>query len=143
MILSIFCNPLTLLHFPGFSLEPFSSLAMVLYNTSFTKVDFPEPETPVTQLNTPNGNFTLTFFKLFSDASCISIAFVLLCFLLFFGTDICFLPLKYWPVIESSTCFTSSAVPLCHNLSTMCSCSWSNIDNLISRIHGVFIMFYN
>ncbi len=68
IILSILFNPLTALHFPGFSFEPFNSFAIVLYKTSFTKVDFPEPETPVTQLNTPNGNFTLIFFKLFSVA---------------------------------------------------------------------------
>lgn len=69
MILSIFFKPFTPLHFPGFSLDPFNSFATVLYNTSFTKVDFPEPETPVTQVNTPSGNFTLIFFKLFSTAS--------------------------------------------------------------------------
>ena len=42
---------------------------MVLYNTSLTRVDFPEPDTPVTAVNTPNGNLTLIFFKLFSQAS--------------------------------------------------------------------------
>jgi hypothetical protein len=32
------------------------------------KVDFPEPETPVTQVKTPNGISTLIFFKLLADA---------------------------------------------------------------------------
>ncbi len=41
MILSIFCSPFTPLHFPGFSLAPFNSFAIVLYKTSFTNVDFP------------------------------------------------------------------------------------------------------
>ena len=99
------------MHFPGFSDEPFSSFAIVLYSTSFTSVDFPEPETPVTHVNTPNGNFTLIFFKLFSVAFFTSIAFDLTTFLLFLGTSIFFLPLKYWPVTESFTNFTSSAVP--------------------------------
>lgn len=41
IILSIFCNPFTALHLPGFSLAPFNSFAIVLYSTSFTNVDFP------------------------------------------------------------------------------------------------------
>ena len=40
--------------------------------TSFTNVDFPEPDTPVMQLNTPKGIFTVTSFKLFSLAFIIS-----------------------------------------------------------------------
>ena len=77
-------NPFTPLHFPGFSLDPFNSFATVLYNTSFTNVDFPEPETPVTQVNTPKGNCTLIFFKLFSVAPCTSITFDFNAFLLFY-----------------------------------------------------------
>ena len=56
---------------------------------------FREPDTPVTQLNTPSGNLTLIFFKLFSVAPCISITFDFRAFLLFLGTGIFFLPLKY------------------------------------------------
>ena len=56
---------------------------------------FRDPDTPVTQLNTPNGNFTLIFFKLFSRAPSTSITFVFVCFLLFLGISIFFLPLKY------------------------------------------------
>ena len=33
-----------------------------------TKVLFPEPETPVTQVKSPMGNIMLIFFRLFSDA---------------------------------------------------------------------------
>ena len=109
--LSIFSRPFTHLHFPGLSLALFNSFAIVLYNTSFINVLFPEPETPVTQLNKPNGNLTLIFFKLFSVALHTSITFPFTCFLLVFGVFICFLPLKYWPVIEGSHSFISSAVP--------------------------------
>ena len=91
----MFCIPFIPLHFPGFSFDPFNSLAIVLYNTSFTNVDFPEPDTPVTQLNTPNGNLTLIFFKLFSCAPSTSITFDFVCFLLFGGIGICFRLLKY------------------------------------------------
>ena len=95
IILSILSRPFTPLHFPGFSFEPFNSFAIVLYKTSFTKVDLPDPDTPVTQLNTPRGNFTFIFFKLFSVAPLTSITFVFEIFLLFSGTGIFFLPLKY------------------------------------------------
>ena len=67
--------PFICLHFPGFSLDPFNSFAMLLYKTSFIRVDFPDPETPVTQLNTPSGILTFTSFKLFCDAPIISIDF--------------------------------------------------------------------
>ena len=62
IILSILSIPTTSLHLPGFSLEPFNCFVIVLYNISFTNVLFPDPETPVTQLNTPSGNLTLIFF---------------------------------------------------------------------------------
>ena len=61
----MFSIPFTSLHFPGFSFAPFKSLDIVLYKISFTNVLFPEPETPVTHVNTPNGNLTFIFFKLF------------------------------------------------------------------------------
>lgn len=51
IILSMFSSPFTSLHFPGFSFEPFRSLATLLYSISFTNVLFPEPETPVTHTN--------------------------------------------------------------------------------------------
>lgn len=142
IILSILFNPFTALHLPGFSFDPFSSFAIVLYKTSLTSVDFPEPETPVTQLNTLSGNLTLIFFKLFSVAPCTSITLDFTYFLLFLGTSIFFLPLKYCPVIESSTFIISSAVPLSHYISTMHTCTWSNINNLVCCIHCIFIMFY-
>ena len=87
--------PLTVLHFPGFSFAPFNFWATVLYKISFTNVDFPEPETPVTQVNTPSGNFTSIFFKLCSVAPFTSIHFDFNAFLLVFGTSIFLLPLRY------------------------------------------------
>ncbi len=33
-----------------------------------TKLDFPPPDIPVTQIRFPIGNLTFTFFKLFSHA---------------------------------------------------------------------------
>ncbi len=40
----------------------------LLSKISFIKVDFPDPDTPVTDTNSPKGISTSRFFKLFSDA---------------------------------------------------------------------------
>ena len=71
---------------------------------------FPEPETPVTHINWPSGNFTLIFFRLCS-VHLIASKYLPVNFLLCFGTSICFLPDKYCPVIDSGTFSISSAVP--------------------------------
>ena len=94
IILSMFSIPFISLHFPGFSVAPFNSFAIVLYSISLTNVLFPEPDTPVTHVNTPSGNFTLIFFKLFSVAPHTSITLPFVIFLRFLGTFICFLPLR-------------------------------------------------
>ena len=98
------------MHFPPFSDEPYNFFAKFLYNTSFISELLPDPETPVTHVNTPNGIFTSKFLRLFSFAPLIVIE-TGFAFLLFLGTGIFFLPLKYWPVIEFGTFFISSAVP--------------------------------
>ncbi len=93
IILSIFCKPFTIfLHLPGFSFAPFNFLLLLFYIVLHLLMltFFREPDTPVTQLNTPNGNFTLIFFKLFSVAPCTSITFVFRCFSSFLGTSIFF-----------------------------------------------------
>ena len=38
----------------------------MLPSISFTRVDLPLPDTPVTQINLPSGNSTDIFFRLFS-----------------------------------------------------------------------------
>ena len=40
---------------------------------SVINVDFPEPDTPVTDINFPKGKFTVKFFKLFSYAPLMTI----------------------------------------------------------------------
>ena len=77
---------------------------------SLTNVDFPLPDTPVTTLNFPKGNFTLIFFKLCSLAPLTSKnnPFPLRRFL---GTSIFSFPDKYFPVIEFSQSIISSGVP--------------------------------
>ena len=58
------------------------------------KVDFPLPETPVTQVKVPTGIFKFTFFKLFPLAPLISINLPFFANLRFFGMAIYFFPDK-------------------------------------------------
>ncbi len=70
-----------------------------------TSVLLPEPETPVTQVNTPIGNETLTSLRLFSDAP--SIFINPLGFLLFSGIGMVYSLERYFPVSDLSF-FTKS-----------------------------------
>ena len=55
--------------FPGSPRAPFNFFAAATASTSLTSVLFPEPETPVTHVNSPTGNCASTPFKLCSRAS--------------------------------------------------------------------------
>jgi hypothetical protein len=81
-----------------------------LANTSLIKVDFPLPDTPVTQTNFPKGIVKSTFFKLFSFAPLTTI-FCPLPLLLDAGTGIFNSPLKYFPVNEFLLLAIANGVP--------------------------------
>ena len=51
--LSMYSVPAMILCAPGSSRERYSALASARYRMSFTSVDLPEPETPVTTVITP------------------------------------------------------------------------------------------
>src|SRR5215218_8077839 len=53
---------------PGFTRIRCSRLASALKTISFTSVDFPEPDTPVTQTSFPTGNSTSIPFRLCIEA---------------------------------------------------------------------------
>ena len=75
-----------------------------------TKVDLPEPDTPVTTISLPSGNSTLRFFRLFSSAP-VMVIFFPLPLRLSNGTGTNFLPDKYCPVSDFGLASTSSGVP--------------------------------
>ena len=78
----------------GFQFLRLNSFWIAFDRISETRVDFPLPDTPVTEINFPNGNSAVKFFRLFSFAPRTTI-FSLLPFLLFLGYGtICF-PDKY------------------------------------------------
>ena len=110
-ILSMYSNPFICLYAPGFSFELYTWLYKILVSIWLIRVLFPLPDTPVTQVNVPSGNLTLIFFKLFSLAPFSSKNFPVP-FLLFLGTSIHSLPLKYLPVRLFSSFATSSGVPI-------------------------------
>ena len=118
MILSSCSIPWIFLCFPALILARFRSLASCLYRMLFTRELLPEPETPVTQVITPSGIWTLIFFRLFS---CAPITFKNpVGFRRTSGTGILIRPLKYAPVTDSSVFMISSGVP-CATTSPPCS----------------------
>jgi hypothetical protein len=77
---------------------------------AFTRLLFPEPETPLTQVKAPRGIFTEMSLRLFSLAPSIMIDFPFP-FLLVLGMGIVFLPARYWPVNDSSLLIKASDEP--------------------------------
>ena len=70
-----------------------------MYNVCNTKVDFPLPDTPVTQVKLPKGIFKFTLSKLLPVAPVISKNLPFLASRLLFGISILNLFDKYLPVI--------------------------------------------
>ena len=108
--LSRLSAPVILSNLPGLFFAPFKVFAKYLYKISFTRLDLPEPETPVTAMNLPSGNSTSIFFRLFSCAPK-TVSFLPLPALRFSGTGILRFPLKYIPVIDLSQLIISSTLP--------------------------------
>ena len=78
---------------------------------SFTSVDLPEPDTPVTTVITPSGKLTSICCRLFSRAPRIVIALPLVCRRANRYIT-CFWPEMYCPVSERGKFSISSGVPL-------------------------------
>ena len=74
-------------------------------------VDFPEPDTPVTQVNKPTGISKFTFFKLLPDAPLSFSHFFLSSAVRFLGISILSAPDKNFPVMEFGFSIISSAFP--------------------------------
>ena len=68
IILSRFSAPSISSCLPAIILALFNFFASDLYKISFTRLLLPEPETQVTTVIIPSGNFTSMFLRLFSLA---------------------------------------------------------------------------
>ena len=77
---------------------------------SVTRLDLPEPETPVTTVKVPNSIFAVTFLRLLQEAPVILSA-PRPGLRRFSGTRIIRLPVRYWPVSESGQAMICSGVP--------------------------------
>ena len=77
---------------------------------SLTREDFPDPDTPVTQVKVPRGTDTSICRRLFSAAPR-TVRNSPLPGRRFSGTGMDLLPLKYWPVRLLGLAMTSSGVP--------------------------------
>ena len=100
--------------FPALVWARISFLARALYRISTIKVDFPEPDTPVMQTNSPRGILTSIFLRLFSVAPLIFRNLPLPC-RRSLGRGTIFLPERYAPVIDFGSASISSGVPSATN----------------------------
>ena len=92
-----------------FSEPPFARL-IAAYSTSWTSVDFPDPLTPVTVVNTPSGIVMSMFFRLLARAPRMTMS-PLSAGRRLFGTGIDRAPVRYAPVRDSVVSINSDGVP--------------------------------
>jgi len=100
--------PVTVLWRPGTKRAPLSLFARVVYKISLTKVDLPDPETPVTDTKTPSGTSTSISLRLFSFAPLTTSLRLGSIARRFAGISIDLRPDKYAPVIDSLDAIKSS-----------------------------------
>ena len=91
----------------------------------------PEPDTPVTQVNSPSGISAVTLRRLLPEAPTIRISFsgsngTRRC-----GRGIERLPLKYWPVIEAGLARISRGVPLRDDLAAVHARARAEVDDVV------------
>src|SRR5207247_6641355 len=139
MTLSMYSKPSIALWRPGSSRARWIFIASALYRISFTRVDLPEPETPVTTVISPIGKETSMCCRLCSAAPRTTIAFPLDCRRLW-GIGISLRPDKYRPVTDGRLRddFRRTAG---YDVSTFRSCPGSEIDDIIGAANRLFIVF--
>src|SRR3989338_6335012 len=109
----MYSTPRIILCAPTCFLVRYSLFATERYKISFTSVDLPEPDTPVTHTNRRNGISTSMFLRLCAAAPLILILGVdESTFRRFSGSSIFNSPLKYFPVREAFALPISFVPPL-------------------------------
>ncbi len=91
--------------------EPYRWRLSAGYSVSLTRVDLPEPETPVTQVSRPTGSASETFFRLLPVAPVMTSWRFGSAARRFFGTAILSVPLRYLAVSEFLFFRMSLSVP--------------------------------
>ncbi|MBT9147388.1 MAG: hypothetical protein DDT32_01143 [Syntrophomonadaceae bacterium] len=114
IILSICSFPEILSYSPEPTLARCKMRERAFSRVSTMRVDFPEPETPVTQVKTPIGICTFMFFRLFSLAPLTS-RNIPFSWRLKRGTLICNSPFRYFPVRDCGELIILSNFPSATN----------------------------
>ncbi len=96
---------------PGTVRAPCSSRASDWYRMSLTRVDLPDPDTPVTAIRQPSGNATSTFFRLCSVAPLTTTSRDLDRLRRWAGTGMLIRPVRYAPVSDSGLAISSDTGP--------------------------------
>ena len=108
---------------------------------SFTNVDLPEPDTPVTETKQPSGISTSIFFKLCSLAP-LMVTQSPLGALRSCGVEINRFPEMYWPVMDSLFFSIAKLSRSGQSLPTS-ACAGPYIDNVVSDTDCFFIVLNN
>ena len=98
----------------------------------------PEPETPVTHVSNPSGNFVVIFLRLCLSAPTTDTNPFGLRRRVGSVTNVS--PRRYFPVNEAGSAITCFGVPCAMMLPAMCSCPRSHIDNMVGRRHGLCVV---
>ena len=116
-----------------------SRFASALKTISFTRVDLPEPETPVTQTNFPIGNSTSMSLRLCIDAprtrEPAPVVFGPLG-----GTAIRRCPERNCPVTEPGVRSTSSAGPCGDDVAAVLACAGPHVDDPVGGAHHLLVV---
>ena len=107
---------------------------------SLTSELLPEPDTPVTQTNTPSGISTSMFLRLLCVAPRTIAAWRRRSGRRLAGTSICRLPERYWPVrlVRLGDDFVGG--PGGHDLAAANAGAGAEIDDVVGRPHRVFVV---
>ena len=107
---------------------------------SLTRVDLPEPETPVTAQKTPSGKLTSTLRRLCSLAPCTVSSRPLVRGRRISGTGISRRPERYWPVIESRVLVEVLDRAAVDDLATVLAGAGADVDDPVGGADGVLVV---
>src|ERR687890_715461 len=111
--LSTWSTPLIRVCRPGTIRAPLIWLASTVYRMSLTRVDLPEPLTPVTAMNWPSGKPTVRLRRLCSRAPCTTSSRPGVCGRRVRGVGIALRPDRYAPVGDCLLASSPCTDPLC------------------------------
>ncbi len=123
---------------PGRSFAWCRRLATAWCSVSLTRVDLPEPETPVTQQKTPSGKAASTCLRLCWPAPrTISSPFALRRLA---GTSIRRLPARYWPVSEAGSAIDLGRRALGDHVAAVLTGAGAEVEQVVRGAHRALVV---